>query len=242
VLRIAVSVIQSVHANFPKAFAVHALCVDRPRKVRITNEGTVMKYNELAISVNLFNNKNSNQARKTSLASSLELAVSLLMKGRPDRFEQGADACQKRGHGLKIYSLIHDIWSIASAHRQKAKEEKLLDKDGNCPYLPEIDYAGLVTECFALTVEQIEKKVISSEKRKADKEKKDAEVSELIEKATQADKLAEKLQSLESEKDTVQALQAENASLQAQNAFLQDLIEQVKAAKSLKEVKALIAE
>jgi murein L,D-transpeptidase YcbB/YkuD len=201
-----------------------------------------MKYNELAVSVQLFNGKEQDNAKKLSLINSLELAVNLLMKGRNDRFEQGLNACPTRGNGTKVKALIEHVQGVAASHRATQKENKLLDSNGNVAVAPYIDYAGLVTECFALTVEQIEKKVISSEKRKADKEKKDAEVSELIEKATQADKLAEKLQSLESEKDTIQALQAENASLQAQNAFLQDLIEQVKAAKSLKEVKALIAE
>jgi hypothetical protein len=197
-----------------------------------------MKYNELAISVSLFNSKELDGARKASLINSLELSVSLLMKGRADRFEQGAAACPKKGHGLKIHSLIHDIWSIASAHRQTVKEGRLLDKDGNCPYLPEIDYVSLVEACFALSEEQKEKKALSAKKRIASKEAKEKDAAALQEKAAQFDKLA--IQSLESEKDTIAALQAENASLQASHVFLQDLLEQVKAAKSLKEVKVLL--
>jgi hypothetical protein len=201
-----------------------------------------MKYNELAVSVQLFNNKEFDQARKTSLANSLELAASLLMKGRADRFEQGVAACSRRGNGQKIHALIHDVWSIASAHRQTVKEGKLLDKDGNCPYLPEIDYTGLVDTCFSLSDEQKEKKAAATAKREEGKAKKEAENAALLEKAAQAEKLILQVASLESEKDTIAALQAENAALQAQNTFLLDLIEQIKAAKSLKEVKALLAE
>jgi hypothetical protein len=200
------------------------------------------KFNELAVSVQLFNGKEAESARLASLENSLFLSVKLLMSGRADRFEQGIAACSTRGHGPKIKALIEQVWRVASTYRQEQKEAKLLDKDGNCTTLPDIYYFDLVAACFALTSKQEEKKAAATSKRAEAKAKKEAEAVALIEKASQAEKLAVQLASVESEKDTIVALQAENTTLQAQNAFLLDLLEQVKAAKSLKEVKALLAE
>jgi hypothetical protein len=198
------------------------------------------KFNELAVSVQLFNGKDFDSARRASLENSLELAVNLLMKGRNDRFEQGLNACSTRGHGPKLHILIKNVWLVAAAHRQEAKEGKLLDKDGNCVTLPEINYFDLVAAAFALTAEQAEKKAAATAKRAEVKARKEAENAALQEKASRAEKLALQVASSEGEKDTIAALQAENASLQASHVFLQDLLEQVKAAKSLKEVRALL--
>jgi hypothetical protein len=200
------------------------------------------KFNELAVSVQLFNGKEAESARLASLENSLFLSVKLLMSGRPDRFEQGIAACSTRGHGPKLKALVEQVWQVASTYRQEQKEAKLLDRDGNCTSMPNIDYFDLVAACFAPTPEQKEKKAAASIKRAASKEAKEAEAAALLEKAAQAEKLSVQLASLESEQDTIKALQEENAALQAQNAFILDLIEQIKAAKSLKEIKALLAE
>jgi hypothetical protein len=200
------------------------------------------KFNELAVSVGLFNGKEAERARLTSLENSLFLSVKLLMSGRPDRFEQGIAACSTRGHGPKLKALIEQVWQVASTYRQEQKEAKLLDRDGNCTSMPDIYYFDLVAACFAPTPEQEEKKAAAAAKRAAVKEVKEKDAAALQEKAAQAEKLAVQLSSMEAEKDTIQALQQENALLAAQNTFLLDLLKQIKTAKNLKEVKALLAE
>jgi hypothetical protein len=201
-----------------------------------------MKYNELAVSVQLFNGKEQDNAKRLSLVNSLELAVNLLMKGRNDRFEQGLNACSTRGNGPKIKALIERVQGIAASHRATQKESKLLDKDGNVAVAPYIDYVSLVSDCFAITVEQAEKKLQASLKREEAKKIKEETTAKFKEKADKVERLELANILLEQEVQSLIAAKEESESLKAQNAFLLDLIEQVKQAKSLKEIKALLVE
>jgi hypothetical protein len=201
-----------------------------------------MKYNELAVSVQLFNGKEQDNAKKLSLINSLELAVNLLMKGRNDRFEQGLNACSTRGNGTKVKALIEHVQGVAASHRATQKENKLLDSNGNVAVAPYIDYVGLVTACFALTVEQAEKKLQASLKREEAKKIKEETTTKFKEKADKVERLELENVVLEQEVQSLIAAKEENESLKAQNAFLLDLLEQAKQAKSLKEIKALLAD
>jgi hypothetical protein len=201
-----------------------------------------MKYNELAVSVQLFNNKDQDNARKASLASSLELAVILLMKGRNDRFEQGLNACSTRGNGQKIRVLIEHVQSIASSHRADQKEKKLLDANGNVVVAPLIDYEGLVAACFTLNVEQKEKKMQASIKREETKKIKEETMVKFKEKAEKVERLELENRVLEQEIQSLTAIKEENKQLAAQNTFLLDLIEQIKQTNSLKGIKALLSD